>query len=77
MVLMRKALTTGESDPENAPGHAVAFRVAVSFVIDPPLGNRIKHSIYVGFPCGKQDAEVKISLPSLTSFCQAQKAKSL
>jgi hypothetical protein len=58
MVEVRKMLTTRESDPENAPGHA----------IEPPLGNRIKYIVRDGFSCGKHNVEGKVSMPSLRLF---------
>jgi hypothetical protein len=60
MVWVRKTVTTGESDPENAPGHVVGLRVAGYFVVEAPLGNRIKHIIWAGFSCGQQEVKQKI-----------------
>jgi hypothetical protein len=52
-------MTTGEFDPEKAPGHTVGSRVAECFAAEPPLGNRICHIVCCGFPCGKQEVEEK------------------
>jgi hypothetical protein len=60
MVWLRKMLTTGESDLENALDHVVALRIAEYFAVEPTLGNRIKHIVCYGLPCDKQVVEEKI-----------------
>jgi hypothetical protein len=74
MVWVRKTLTTGESDPENALGHAVGLRVAEWFVVEPPLGNQISHTVCCAFSCGNQDVEEKIVPVMLSIFFRSPKS---
>jgi hypothetical protein len=60
MVWLRKILTTGESDPENAHAHAVGLQITECFAVGHPLGNRTSHIVCYGFSYGNQELEEKI-----------------
>jgi hypothetical protein len=76
MLWVRQTLTTGESDPENAPGYAVGLLVAWCFAAEPPLRNRTEHLICNGLSCRNQEVEEKNVPAVLNAFCRVQKSLS-
>jgi hypothetical protein len=74
LVWLRKTLTAGESDPENAPCYGIGLPVADCFSVESAFGNRISRIVCDIFSCGTREAEEKIVSAALNVFLSTKKS---